>query len=282
MRRLITAAHIEVIPHNGAEARIGAAPRTSTLTFTCSPMFGLERTLEHAARATAAGYEVIPHLAARQVKDECALRRFIGRLDELNIRTLYVIGGDGTGIGDFHEAGEILELLRSFDHRITRIGVGCYPEGHPKIDDETLLESLLRKQRYADYMVSQLCFDSTAMLRWLRLVREVGINLPLRVGVAVPMNTRKLAQLSLKIGVGASLRFLTKQHGLVGNLIKGTAYRPEDLIAELLESSADIELGMEGIHLFSFNQIDATVEWQRRFCALTTNGHDVLARRGDQ
>jgi methylenetetrahydrofolate reductase (NADPH) len=194
--------------------------------------------------------------------------RFTARLDELGIRTLYVIGGDDSAIGDFNEASEILETLATFDHNISRIGVGCYPEGHPNIDDQTLLDSLRRKQLLADYMVSQLCFDPSVLLTWLRRMRELGITLPLRVGVAAPMNTRKLAQLSLKIGVGASLRFLTKQHGLVGNLIKGGAYRPEELIHELVANSADTQLGIEGVHLFSFNQIDETVHWQQRLCSV--------------
>ena len=66
LRRFISTAHIEVIPLKGAQDKVGAAPPNSTLTFTCSPKFGLERTLEHAANAVAQGYQVIPHLAARK------------------------------------------------------------------------------------------------------------------------------------------------------------------------------------------------------------------------
>jgi methylenetetrahydrofolate reductase (NADPH) len=91
-----------------------------------------------------------------------------------------------------------------------------------------------------------------------------------RVGVAAPLQTRKLIELSLKIGVGSSVKFLTKQHGFVGNLLLGRSYTPEPLIAQIANETGFDELGIEGLHLFSFNQIDASVEWQRRISAAAT------------
>ena len=73
-----------------------------------------------------------------------------------------------------------------------------------------------------------------------------------------------------KIGVGSSVKFLTKQHGFVGNLLLGRSYKPETLISQVVNDPGFVELGIEGLHLFSFNQIDATVEWQREICAAAT------------
>ena len=113
-------------------------------------------------------------------------------------------------------------------------------------------------------MVSQLCFDPETLVAWLRSVRSMGVNLPLRIGLAAPLRTTKLIELSLRIGVGTSVRFLSKQHGMVGNLMFGRAYQPEALLDEIGDELADPELGVEGLHLFSFNQVAATAEWQRR------------------
>jgi methylenetetrahydrofolate reductase (NADPH) len=262
---LVGSANIEVIPLRGAEAKLAAVPISTTVTITCSPKFGLERTLEHTALAVAAGYRVIPHLAARQVVDEPGLREFVGRLDDLGISDLYVIGGDeAEPLGAYSDALELLEALDGIDHRLERIGVGCYPEGHPTIPDEALLDALQRKQRYADYMVSQLCFDVDALVSWLRKVRSLGVQLPLRIGLAAPLKTSKLIELSLKIGVGSSIRFLTKQHGFLGNLVVGRAYEPEGLLYAIGAGLSSDELNIEGLHMFSFNQIEATVDWQRR------------------
>jgi methylenetetrahydrofolate reductase (NADPH) len=157
------------------------------LTITCSPKFGLERTLEHVASAAAQGFRVVPHLAARMVDDEKALRRFVSRITDLVVDELFVVGGDDeTPVGKFTAAGEVLESLTHFEHDLRRIGVGCYPEGHPKIGDADLVEALLAKQESADYMVSQLCFDAASLARWIGEVRSAGVRLPLRIGLAAP------------------------------------------------------------------------------------------------
>jgi methylenetetrahydrofolate reductase (NADPH) len=265
VRSLVATAAIEVIPLKGAEAKVRAVPDGATITVTCSPKFGLRRTLEHSALAARAGYRVVPHLAARQVAGEAELRAFVNRLDELGISSLFVIGGDAQEpVGKYREAVEILEALADMDHGLTSIGVGCYPEGHPKIHDEELLAALRRKQTYADYMVSQLCFDPGALTGWLHRVRAEGIDLPLRIGLAAPVNVRKLAELALRIGVGSSIRYLSKQHGILGTMLRGSAYRPEELLLGLGQALIDPRMNVAALHMFSFNQLDAILAWQRR------------------
>jgi methylenetetrahydrofolate reductase (NADPH) len=268
--RLIASANIEVIPLRGAEEKAAVIPATTTVTITCSPKFGLERTLEHVIHARESGHRVVPHLAARMVEDEAHLQRFLQSVCSAGIDDLYVIGGDGDEpVGKYSEAFDILEAIQGLDHGLQRIGVGCYPEGHPSIPEPVLLDALHRKQQYADYMVSQLCFDAATFTHWLRTMREAGITLPVRIGIASPLQTRKLIELSLKIGVGSSVKFLSKQHGFVGNLVLGRSYAPESLIAELVEEDDFGDLGIEGLHMFSFNQIDATVDWQRNLSPTT-------------
>jgi methylenetetrahydrofolate reductase (NADPH) len=271
VEELVAAANIEVIPLRGADEKALAIPPASTITVTCSPKFGLERTIEHVVRARKSGHRVVPHLAARMVEDKAHLQSFLDILSSEGVDDLYVIGGDGADpIGKYSEAFHILEAIQELGHDLQRIGVGCYPEGHPHIADDALLDALQRKQPYADYMVSQLCFDAATFTDWLRTTREAGISLPVRVGVAAPLQTRKLIELSLKIGVGSSVKFLTKQHGFVGNLLLGRSYTPEALISQIVDETGFGELGIEGLHLFSFNQIDATVAWQHRISAAAT------------
>jgi methylenetetrahydrofolate reductase (NADPH) len=262
---LVRSATIEVIPLRGAEAKVASIPAGTTVTVTCSPKFGLARTLDHVAAARATGHRVVPHLAARMVADGRELREFVRRVTDLGVDDLYVIGGDGEQpVGIFAEASQILEELRGFDHGLKRIGVGCYPEGHPSIGPDALFDALARKQRYADYMVSQLCFDAAALVGWLRRTRDAGITLPLRIGLAAPLQIRKLIELSLRIGVGQSVRYLSKQSGFVGNLLLGRTYEPADLLGGINRLAPFHALGVEGLHLFSFNQIEATVDWQAR------------------
>jgi methylenetetrahydrofolate reductase (NADPH) len=272
VEQLAASANIEIIPLRGAEQKTASVPTATTVTITCSPKFGLDRTLEHVIAARESGHRVVPHLAARMVPNDKELQRFLGILDSVGVDDLYVIGGDGEEpVGRFSEAFDVLEAIQGLDHNLRRIGVGCYPEGHPNIPDDALLDALGRKQQYADYMVSQLCFDAEAFTSWLKKVRDMGIALPIRMGVAAPLQTRKLIELSLKIGVGSSVKFLTKQHGFVGNLLLGRSYAPESLIKDVVADPDFATLGVEGLHMFSFNQIEATVDWQRKTAsALTT------------
>jgi methylenetetrahydrofolate reductase (NADPH) len=265
VRSLVGGADIELIPLRSADEKLKAVPVGSTVTVTTSVKLGLERTLEFAEKALRAGYEVVPHLAARQLAGEEELRRFIGRLGALEISGLYLIGGDATTpAGPYDSSLQVLEAMQHIDHGLTRIGVACYPEGHPKISDAALAEALRDKQPFAAYMVSQLCFSSAALVSWLRRVRKQGITLPLHLGLAAPMQVTKLLTLGPQIGVGSSVRYLAKQHGFIGNVLKGGAYRPESLLLEMGEALTDPGLGIEGLHLFSFNQVQETARWQQR------------------
>jgi methylenetetrahydrofolate reductase (NADPH) len=267
IRALVRTAKIEIIPVKGFEAKLAEVPAGATVSITCSPTFGLERTLTAAEIAAAAGYDVVPHLAARQVTDEVELKEIVRRLDVAGVPNLYVIAGDAPEpAGLFADSGELLDALGQIDHSLSSIGVACYPEGHPAIPDALLTDALLAKQPAADYMVSQLCFDVDALLGWTRSVRAAGVTLPLHLGLAAPMQLHKLAELSLRIGVGSSLRYLRKQNGLISGLLTGTAYRPEQLLVDLGDQLASPDLDIRRLHLFSFNQVAATAAWQQRIC----------------
>lgn len=261
---LIAAANLEVIPLKGSEPGIAEVPTDTTITITCSPRFGLQRSLDHVAAAVRSGHRVIPHLAARMLASEDELRGFVTALSNLGVQDLYVVAGDGDApLGEFVDSESVLLALRRMGIGFRRVGVGCYPEGHPKIDDRSLMSALLRKQRYADYMVSQLCFDANELSGWLSRARGAGVTLPLRIGLAAPTKVSRLVELSMKIGVGQSLRYLTKQKGLVGSFVRGRRYAPEHLLLDLGTALTAPELAIEGVHLFSFNQIEACLAWQK-------------------
>lgn len=262
VRALAAGAKIEVIPLRDFDEKLRAVPPGATVAVTCSAKLGLSRTLECAELAARAGFTVVPHLAARQLTGEAELRGFVGRLGEAGITGLYLIAGDAAQAGQYSSSLDVLRVLPRIDHGLRSVGVACYPEGHPKISDAVLARALRDKQPFAAYMVSQMCFSSDVLVRWLRQVRTDGITLPLHLGVAAPMQLRKLLELSPKIGVGSSVRYLAKQHGLLGSVLKGAAYQPEDLLLRMGDALTEPGLAIERLHLFSFNQVAATVAWQ--------------------
>jgi methylenetetrahydrofolate reductase (NADPH) len=261
---LARGADIEVIPLKNLRVHQSVIPKETTVAVTCSVKLGLERTIEHAERFARDGHRVRPHIAARQVPDRAYLGELVERLRDFGAQELHVIGGDAEQqVGKYGSAVELVEDLSTMDHGLM-LSVACYPEGHPSIPERVLFEALQKKQPHVSFMINQLCFDARALIGWLSSMRAAGITLPLRMGLAPPINPAKLLDISLRIGVGASARYLSKQHGFLGNLLRGKFYKPERLLNQLGDALVSPEMSVDGLHIFSFNQVQAAVDWQRK------------------
>ncbi len=265
MRDLLLGSRFEVIPTPSIEERILALPRERKLTITCSPSRGIDTTLTTARSLRGAGYQVVPHLAARQVHGPDHLEVIAQTLSAAQVTDVFVIGGDAEPEGPYETACHLLEAFDRIGYRPENIGIGGYPEGHPQADPETLLEALLQKQRFATYMVSQLCFDAEAIRRWAEHVREEGVTLPLLVGIPGAVDRRKLLEVSLRVGVGDSVRFLSRNVGAVARLLSRSRLSPDDLIGEVAGWAG--AYGVEGFHVYTFNQIDGSEAWLQRAIA---------------
>ena len=105
VRKQVSEANIEVTPLKGAEDKIQAVPVRATVSITCSPKFGLERTIDHVAAAVSKGYRAVPHLAARMVECDQMLPGFVHRIVDLGVTDLDVVGGDADQpLGKFFDA----------------------------------------------------------------------------------------------------------------------------------------------------------------------------------
>jgi methylenetetrahydrofolate reductase (NADPH) len=237
-------------------------PPGVTLTVTCSPHHGIDRTLDVAERLSAAGFIVVPHLAARMVNGRDHLERILERLEDAGVREAFVVGGDaGTPVGTFRDAGDLLEALGSLPHSLDRVGVGGYPDGHPLIGEVALFDALRRKQPHAHYIVTQLCFDPSALVRWIRAIRQEGIDLPVVVGLPGRVDRRRLAEISLQVGVGASLRYLARHRRQLAALARSRVYDPTALAGAIAAHLDESDLRLQGAHLFTFNQLETTKGW---------------------
>jgi methylenetetrahydrofolate reductase (NADPH) len=262
---MLLAARHEIVPVKGAEEKLGALPPGSTVTITSSPRFGLARTLEYATLVAEHGFRAVPHLAARDIADEAQLDETLDRLHEVGVREVFVIGGDGERPrGQYASAVELVEALHYRPRAPQRIGVAAYPEGHPVISDALLLDALLRKQRHVHYMTSQICFDAAVVGSWLRRLRAAGVSLPLYIGMPGALRRTKLLELSLKLGVGPSMRFVAKQRGLLSGLARPGSYHPGAIVAGASAWIADPALRVAGFQVFTFNEVERTIAWERR------------------
>jgi methylenetetrahydrofolate reductase (NADPH) len=264
-------ARFEVLPLGRSEEEAAALPEPVRLTVTCSPKHGPDRSVEVARRLHALGHALTVHVAARMVLDRAHLDDLMTGMAEGGVDDVFVIGGDADQQGAFSSAVELIPLVAEHPKRPRTIGIACYPEGHPKISQESLDEALREKSRYADYVTTQMCFDPDALRRWIKSHREHDMTLPVLIGLPGKVARRRLLEMSVRIGVGPSLAFVRKQRG-IRNLLsrRSTA---DGLYRALAPTLDDPALNVAGFHYFTFNQLLDTWQWERE-------KHDASTGRG--
>ena len=262
----------EVIPLKSLEAALEALPSGSRVSVTASPAKGLATTQEVTERVMGAGHVAIPHISARMVRDRAHTQELAAWLRAAGVATMFLVGGDEENPGAYPDAPAFLRDLLETDHGLDTIGVTGYPDGHALIGDDALHSALHDKQKLlADagvkgYCSTQMCFDSAKILEWLSEERSSGMTLPVHLGVAGVVDKTKLLTMGARLGIGQSLRYLRKNRAAITKMMTTTSYDPNDLLLPM--SSRLGELGVEGLHVFTFNQVEATASW-RANCLLS-------------
>ena len=260
---LLERTRYELIPLRDALGRAEALPPASATTVTASPSHGIESTIDLCEALVARGHTATPHLAAHMFRDRAHLRDILERCRSAGIDEAFVIGGDARDRGELHDAPSLLRTMIELGHPFERLGVAAYPEGHPRIPDDRLLASLREKQAYAGYMTTQMSFDGTAIARWIARIRAEDISMPIHFGIPGPAELRKLLRVAARIGVGGSARYLRKNRQLLGFVFR-RSYTPDRLLRSLAPTIADPSADVRALHVFTFNQVEAAVEWRQR------------------
>lgn len=260
--------YMEVFPSRSIGPELDVLEPNSYVAITCSPAAGVDATLDLTERVVRRGFRVVPHVAAKMVRDHGHLQQIMDRLGYLGIDSIFVPGGDAPRpLGPYATALQLLREIGTFNHGLRHIGVAAHPEGHPAVAAEVLLQELAAKQPYANYFVTQMCFDAAIVADWLRVVRSRGITLTAWIGLPGVLDRGALLAASMRIGVGASLRLLRDRGRMIRRLLGPRIYRPDKFLCELAPLLARPEPGIAGFHLFSFNRVGQSEEWRRQFVA---------------
>jgi methylenetetrahydrofolate reductase (NADH) len=223
------------------------------------------RLLQAAKQVRQAGFEPVPHIAARNFPDRAALSDFIaGVCGEAGTRRALVIAGDvDRPAGPFTGANDVIESDLLQRHGIRDVGISGYPDGHPKLSEGILGRAMRAKLVSAEerglktHIVSQFCFDAERIVAWLRSLRASGIHVPVQVGIAGPTSMKGLARYALRCGVRTSFKamFTGKATQLLGDVA------PDDIIDRL--GAADDASNWEdvSVHLYSFGGLLRTARW---------------------
>ena len=280
LAELLAAPRFELVPLRGAEEEAAHLPDGATVTVTCSPRKGLGATAELAGRLAGRGFHAVPHLAARLFEGPGHLEDLVGRLVAEGVEEVFVIGGDPPEpVGPYRAAMDVLEALDALGRPFASVGIAGYPERHPFIDPEEMVLVLLDKEPFADSIVTQICFEPARIVAWLEGIRRRGVTLPVHVGVPGAVSRRRLLEIALRIGVGDSMRYLTKHGSLVARMMRRASYRPDAVLEGL--TRARPALGIAGLHLNTFNQVRTTERWRRRALAAARWTGDGALQEGE-
>ncbi len=265
LRGLIESARFEVIPTRTIEEKIAhELPTSRVLTVTASSSRGLEATIDLTERLVARGYRVVPHLSARLVVDESHLKEVVDRLVVIGVDDVFVPAGDADPpMGKFDGSLGVLAELDALGSPFARVGITGYPESHPKIHDDVTIQAMWDKRRYANYIVSNLCFDTGVYRKWVRRVRERGVDLPIVMGLAGPVDRAKLLSVAAQVGTASATRMLRQHSQWFARFFTPGAYDPSRFLGRLGPMFADPSSRITGLHVFTFNQVDKTEAWRR-------------------
>jgi methylenetetrahydrofolate reductase (NADPH) len=267
---LLPSASIEVSSrgHQLQDLRDHFAPGTE-VTITFLPGDDYRHNVETAAALRRAGFNPVPHIAAREMPSRRALDDFLARArGEADIRRVLLIAGDvAIARGQFRSSRDIGTSGLLEAHGITAVSVAGHPEGHPFLATANALSQLEawrdwgRASGVAVNIVTQFCFESAPILGLLGDLDARGIALPVIVGLAGPASPATLGKFALRCGIGNSIRALRAEIGRYGRLLADTG--PDQVLRGLRAAPREITTAIAGFHLFPFGGVRKSGLWLR-------------------
>ncbi|MEO9336678.1 methylenetetrahydrofolate reductase [Mesorhizobium sp. SB112] len=228
---------------------------------------------DHAQRINAAkvirscGFEPVPIISSRRLRSEQDRDSLLSALiSEAAPSRFILVGGDpATPSGPFKDSIALLQSNVLQRHAIRHVGIVGYPEGHPKIDTETLWQSLKWKYEFlvgsgcTIEITTQFGFDADAIVKWIERLRDEGITAPVRIGIPGPAKAGKLLRYARQFGVVTSAG-IARRYGLsLVNVLQSVG--PDRYWDRISAGLTGRNLGPVLYHLYPFGGIDEGTHW---------------------
>lgn len=235
-----------------------------------TPRCSVEDVVRVAIEAQAAGFAATPHLVARRLPSEQALRDVLARLRAHGIEQALLVAGDlDRPLGPFKSTLEVIATGALEEAGLKRLGVAGHPEGHPLVAPEELRAALRAKQEFAArsgiavHIVTQFGFNPEGVCAWDRMLTQEGIALPVHVGIAGPTPLARLLKFAMQCGVGSSMSSLVRNMSAVAGL-SGFAAGPDEMLVGLVQGCVRHPASrLVQPHVYSFGGALATAKWLR-------------------
>jgi methylenetetrahydrofolate reductase (NADPH) len=239
------------------------------VTITFLPGDVVSNNVATAASLRRAGFDPVPHIAAREIASREVLDDFLARLrGEADVSRVLLIAGDvAAARGTFKSSHDVAASGLLQAHGIARVSVAGHPEGHPYLDQAATYQALTdwrdwgRANGIRIDIVTQFCFEAAPIINVLREVCARDIGLPVIVGLAGPATPATLTKFALRCGIGNSMRALRRQIGRYGRLLLDAT--PDEVMQGLVAAPSETTAGIAGFHLFPFGGLRKTSNWLR-------------------
>jgi len=241
------------------------------VSITFLPGDNYRHNVETAAALRRAGFNPVPHIAAREMPSREALNDFLVRARrEADVRRIVLVAGDvAAAKGPFKSSRDVAASGLIEAHGITAVSVAGYPEGHPWLEGAHAFDALAAWRDWGGRsgvrvdIVTQFCFEAAPILNWIGELQTRGIELPVTVGLAGPATLATLTKFGLRCGIGNSMRALRGQIGRFGRLL--TDNGPDEVVRGLLAAPPAATAPISGFHLFPFGGLRKAAAWLRDF-----------------
>jgi len=239
------------------------------VTITFLPGDNYRHNVETASALRRAGFNPVPHIAAREMPSREALDDFLARLrGEAGVTRIVLIAGDvAAARGPFRSSLDVGASGLIEAHGFASLSVAGHPEGHPYLKTENAFGVLSAWRDWSHLskirvdVVTQFCFETAPILGWIGELHAGGIKLPVIVGLAGPASPATLTKFALRCGIGNSMRALRSQIGRFGRLLMDTG--PDDVVNGLLSAPRAATAPIAGFHLFPFGGLRKAADWAR-------------------
>jgi len=245
--------------------------RGTDVTITFLPGDDYRNNVATAAALRRAGYNPVPHIAAREMPSREALDDFLRRArGDADVTRILVIAGDvASARGPYKSSLDVCQSGLIEAHGFTSVSIAGHPEGHPFLGWPSAFKALGSWRDWGRLagikveVITQFCFESAPISAWISELEAHGANLPVIVGLAGPATPATLMKFALRCGVGNSIRAVRGQIGRYGRLL--TDAGPDDVVRGLQSGFDKSKSSIVGFHLFPFGGLRKAGDWLRSY-----------------
>lgn len=192
-----------------------------------------------------------------------------------NIRRIVALRGDTPSglrgsLGEFNYANELVSFIRESTGEHFHIEVAAYPEFHPQARSAKAdLDFFQQKvEAGANSAITQYFYNADAYFSFVEECTRRGINIPIIPGIMPITNYTQLARFSETCGAEIPRWLRWRLQALEDDKASLQAFSL-DVITQLCERL--LAGGVQGLHFYSLNQAELTLEIAKRLNLITAS-----------